>query len=544
MKHTGLLIASIGLVQGLPYQQVPLSYPTERQSPLDASFDQLAAHALKEFNVPGFSVAVVKGNTTYAKGYGIAEYPDKNATADTLYYAGSTSKSFTAASILKLIEESADSPKPLSLQSKVIDFLPWKLQDEYTTEHATLEDALSHRTGLPRHDMSYGGPNFTHQDMIDSLPYLPVTKEIRQEWQYCNIMFIVLTKIIEKLSNTALGDFFKTNIWEPLGMKNTFMDLDEAKATSNLATGYFWDNTTKEYLAHSYSDPIFISGAGGIISSVSDYALYLRAMLQRDASILSSTSYRELRKGRMVAPPFLSEDVFTGPMTYGLGWFFSVYNGYEVIHHSGGVPGFSTNMLYVPERDFAAVIMANADVGGAPVTLLSTFELLDREIGQKRRPDVSGIWDTVMSARVKIMKELRSVAFPDAPAPEDALPHALPLKSYTGTYFHPGYRNITITLADPPIYVGEPVSSENGKILHADVSDRSWPHVLDFEHVNAEHFLVRYHFTLEGAKNFDTDSEAARAEFEVGSDGRADRFGITYEPLMVGKKIWFDRVAD
>lgn len=287
MQRLLLLFAPIAVVHGLPFQQIPLGHTTIRHDPFDGIFDKLAEDALKSFNVPGFSIAVVKGNETYAKGYGIAQLPDTKATADSLYFAGSTTKSFTAASVLKLIE---DDSKSITLQSKISDFIPWKLQDEYVTDHATLEDALSHRTGMPRHDMSYGGPEYTADDMIDAMQHLPLTRELRQEWQYCNMMFLVVSRIIEKLSGTTLAKFFKTNIWEPLGMKHTFMGLEAANATSNLATGYFWDNSTKAFLPYEYADPVFVSGAGGIITSVSDYAIYLRAMLQQDPAILGPSS--------------------------------------------------------------------------------------------------------------------------------------------------------------------------------------------------------------------------------------------------------------
>jgi len=321
MKLVVLLFSSLPVVvHGLPYQQVPLGYPTFRQTPLDESFDKLAEHALKEFNVPGFSIAVVKGNETFAKGYGVAELPDTKASADTLYFTGSTTKSFTAASILKLIAESKNSTHQLSLQTKISNLIPWKLQDDYVRSHATLEDALSHRTGMPRHDMAYGGPNYTATDLIDAMQYLPLTKEIRQEWQYCNMMYLVLSQIVETLSGTALSKFFQTNIWDPLGMSNTFMDMDAAKKTSNLAKGYYYDNSTAKYLAHDYVDPEFVSGAGGIISSVSDYAIYLRAMLQKDLAILDPVSFAELRKARMLIGPMFGPDpIFTGPNSYGLG---------------------------------------------------------------------------------------------------------------------------------------------------------------------------------------------------------------------------------
>jgi CubicO group peptidase (beta-lactamase class C family) len=543
MRIPAIFLFSASIVRGLPQNQVPLGPPPPRQaeSPFDKLFDKIATDAIEQYHVPGFSVAVVNGHKTYAKGYGISELPAKNATEDSLYFVGSTTKSFTAASILKLIQDSANSSSPLSLRSRIVDYIPWKLSDEYVTGHATLEDALSHRTGLPRHDLSYGGPNFTIQNLIDSLPYLPVTREIRQEWQYCNIMFLVLSSIIEKLSGSTLGSFFKKHIWDPLGMTNTYINLDDAKSSSHLATGYYYDNDTAEYLSLDYIDPEFVAGAGGIISSVSDFAKYLRAMLQSDPVLLSAKSYTELRTGRIIMPQPLG-GISVGPAAYSLGWMVGVISGVEVFYHTGNVPGFTTFMMYIPQKKWAVAVMANGDIGGGPLVYALALELLSKVLEMKKRPDVDVIWANTTRIRRDIMENLRKIAYPDAPPPEKAIKHALPLHAYTGLYHHPGYRTINLTLNPPATYVGVPIPSENGKILHAKMTDRTWPQILDFEHINAEHFLVRWHMDFPRATNFDLETEAGKAQFEIGSDSRVQRVGIGFVPEMWPELIWFDRV--
>jgi CubicO group peptidase (beta-lactamase class C family) len=155
-------------------------------------------------------------------------------------------------------------------------------------------------------------------------------------------------------------------------MTNTYQDLVESKASSLLATGYFFDSDAKKFLPYEYIDPKFVAGAGGIISSVVDFAKYLRAMIQKDTKILTPESYAELRKGRMMMPP-LPGDVLTGPSAYGLGWMIGVYDGVEIFHHTGGVPGFATIMIYAPEKDWAVAVMNNADLGGAAFNYLVAF---------------------------------------------------------------------------------------------------------------------------------------------------------------------------
>ena len=137
------------------------------------------------------------------------------------------------------------------------DFL---LPEEYVTLHATIEDALSHRTGMPRHDLSYVGRNLTLQDLVRTLRYLPITAEIRTRWQYCNMMYMTISHFIETWSGMWLGDFLRTRIYEPLNMTNTFFSLSDAQEAHSsseviVATPYYWKNRTQEYRALPLTDP-------------------------------------------------------------------------------------------------------------------------------------------------------------------------------------------------------------------------------------------------------------------------------------------------
>lgn len=99
------------------------------------------------------------------------------------------------------------------------------LEDEWATAHITIEDSLSHRTGMPRHDNSYGGHYSGHRarakDITRALRYLPMTAEPRTTYQYCNMMFVVASHVIETLTGRFLGDLLKERIWNPLGMRST-----------------------------------------------------------------------------------------------------------------------------------------------------------------------------------------------------------------------------------------------------------------------------------------------------------------------------------
>lgn len=193
----------------------------------------------------------------------MATFPSKPVTPDTLFYTASTTKSFTAAAVSLLIDDAANSSLRDALSwgtplAKLIreDFV---LPDEYTTLHATLEDALSHRTGMPRHDFSYGGANVTVRDVVQNLRHLPMTAEIRTRWQYCNMMYITVSHFIQTCTGIGFGDFLRTRIYEPLGMNRTFFSLAEAQAAvsaggADLATPYYWKNYTQKYYSLPWLD--------------------------------------------------------------------------------------------------------------------------------------------------------------------------------------------------------------------------------------------------------------------------------------------------
>ena len=128
----------------------------------------------------------------------------------------------------------------------------FSLPDEYATLHATIEDAVSHRSGMPRHDLSLGGQNVTLQDVVRHLRHLPMTAEIRTKWQYCNMMYMTISHFIEQWTGMWLGDFLRNRIYKPLNMTETFFSLRDAKEAATigevtLATPYYWLNHTKKY---------------------------------------------------------------------------------------------------------------------------------------------------------------------------------------------------------------------------------------------------------------------------------------------------------
>ena len=265
------------------------------------------------------------------------------------------------------------------------------LPDYYATTHTTLEDALSHRSGMPRHDMSYGGPNFTRRDVVRSLRNLPLTAEPRTKFQYCNMMFVTVAVALEAVTGQWLGDFLRERIWEPLGMETTFFALPDAQKAvkdgkAEMAKGYKWEAEREEFRELDYMEGYELSGAGGVISTVLDYAQWMKMMLNQ-APPLSKQGHEALAYPRVVAekpsPPFDAQ------LLYALGWSIMTYHGERVMFHDGGLVGFGTELFLLPGRNWGIVLMGNtAETSNYAETCLM-YHLIDEFLGvpQEKRFD-------------------------------------------------------------------------------------------------------------------------------------------------------------
>lgn len=419
----------------------------------------------------------------------------------------------------------------------------------------TFEDALSHRTGMPRHDLSYGGPNFTIRDAVRSLRHLPLTAELRTKFQYCNLMYVVVSHAIETITSTWLGDFLFERIWEPLGMSSTYFSLEDAKAAvsagnASLARGYLWANSTQEYFEVPYMDETVGSGAGAVISNVLDYAKWLRCMMTMSPP-LSQAGHTAVRSPRIHSaipdvPPF------TGSESYGLGWQISIYRNEPLLWHGGGLTGFGAVMAYLPRKQWGVAMMGNTATTSSFVQQTLMFQLLDDFLStpQSERYNWTAQIEKLTEQADYSLRHADERLYPNAPKGEKALPLSLPLDSYTGLYSHPGYRNLTLTLINKnatyaPSDLPDPRSTQ---LLHADVWDRMLPQLVNLHHVSGEYFLI--HTRFEALAN---TSEAyidyalvwdsmVPAEFRIGADGKVAEMGVGIERLMGKEKIWFRKI--
>jgi len=314
------------------------------------SIDRLAAKytELKQFN-GALLVADDKG-IILKKGYGQANFEwQLPVTPDTKFRIGSVTKQFTAALILKLVEEGK-----VGLEDPITKHLPDYRQD--TGSRITVTHLLNHTSGIPsytsRPDFGekvsrnpYKVADFVKQFASGDLEFEPGSK-----YAYNNSGYFLLGTIIEKVTGKTYAQVLRERIFEPLGMKNTGYDVSETLLAKR-ASGY--ERNPDGFVNAAYLDMGLPYAAGSMYSTVEDLYLWDRALY-----------------GDKVLPAALKQKMFTpGLGDYGFGWNLEptqLDDGKTKVattSHGGGINGFSAFLIRVPEKKEVIIVLSNVGRG-------------------------------------------------------------------------------------------------------------------------------------------------------------------------------------
>ena len=304
------------------------SFAQKQKSTVDKRFaglDTAFARVLKDWHAAGFAVAVVvKDKVVYAKGFGYKDYERKiPVTPNTLFAIGSCTKAFTASLIGMLNKEGkVDIDKP------VRNYIPeLKFYNDDMNDHITLHDMMCHRTGLPRHDISwYLFPTHSRDTLMQRIQYMEPSAGIREKWQYNNFMFMMQGALVEKISGKSWENNIREKIFTPLGMTNSDVSLAEWTKSSDEAFGYEVKNDSIIKKQDHY-DIAAMAPAGSINSSVIDMAKWVTLWINGGklngkeiipASYVNDAITVQMAIGGGLPEKEMPEVYFSG---YGFGWF-------------------------------------------------------------------------------------------------------------------------------------------------------------------------------------------------------------------------------
>jgi CubicO group peptidase (beta-lactamase class C family) len=408
------------------------------QSPRLDSLDAYYQRSLDLWQVPGMAIAIVKDDSViFAKGYGVKNIKKKKEKVDanTLFPIASNTKAFTAAAIARLVDEGK-----LHWQTKVVDILPYfTLYDPYVTNHFTIVDLLSHRSGLVTFsgDLLWYGSDYSTEDVVQKLPYLKQHYEFRTHFGYSNIMYIAAGEIIEKLSGKPWAEYIQDEFLTPLGMNNTLTSISQLTKESNVVRPH--NKVNDEVFPIEFLNWDNISGAGALISNVNDMSKWIKMQLHEGS--WGGRQYFSKEQNMMMKTPHTNLPVSPGyrryfPTThfraYGMGWFLSDYHGREIVGHSGGYDGIISYTCLVPEENLGFVILTNSNSSLYNALLYRT---LDAFLAK----DTTDWNKLFLPFQQKSDKRERIVVDKNAPKP------TLEKEKYSGIYRDDAYGNLMIT---------------------------------------------------------------------------------------------------
>jgi CubicO group peptidase (beta-lactamase class C family) len=328
------------------------------------TIDNLVQETYKP-NEPGAAVIVVRnGDVIFRKGQGMANLElDVPIEPDMVFRLGSITKQFTAVAILMLAEQGK-----LELDDSISKFLPDYPTHDYLI---TVKHLLTHTSGIKSYTSMPEWPplwrkDFTVQELIDFFKYQPMESAPGKRWAYNNSGYILLGAIMEKASGQTYEQFIQQNIFEPLGMKQSYYD-NPSQIIRRRVAGY--DKSSEGFTNAAYLSMTQPYAAGALASSVDDLVLW-------DSALYTE----QLLKQETLKQAHISHQLTNGSSTaYGYGWEISEYAGHRLIEHGGGIHGFRTRAIRMPDdRVFVAILSNN---GGTDPGLLA-FKIAALAIGQ------------------------------------------------------------------------------------------------------------------------------------------------------------------
>ena len=336
-----------------------------QKAPDWSALEQYVNTSMKEWKVPGASVAIVKdGSVVYMKGFGVRDIrTNQPVTPDTLFDIGSCTKAFTSAAVAMLVDEGK-----MQWDGKVNEYIPFfHLYDPEADENVTMRDLLTHRTGVPGNDLLWSiHPEASREELIRLLALAKPNTGFRETFQYQNVMYVAAGYAVGQVAHTTWDDFVKARIFQPLGMTESDTSSIDAQKSPDFATPHRQnpDGTVRPIQWRNIES---VGPAGSINSSARDMSKWLILQLNggvyEGKRLISEKNVREMHTPQMVIPPDGEIPTVFFPdsmqLSYGLGWFVQVYHGHQLILHAGDIDGFATMVVLIPEIHTGYFVVIN-----------------------------------------------------------------------------------------------------------------------------------------------------------------------------------------
>ncbi|MFY0570948.1 serine hydrolase [Archangium lansingense] len=488
-----------------------------QQAPLQG-FDGYVNTALRDWDVPGLAVSVVKdGKVVFSKGYGLRKVGESAPVDEhTLLSIGSISKSFTAVALGMLVDEGK-----LSWDDPVSQYLPYfQLHDPYVTRELTIRDLLVHRVGLPQvcGGILWYGSDYSREDVLKRLRYIKPVSSFRSTFAYQSVTYMAAGEVIRAVTGKSWDDFIRERIFTPLGMNASNSLYSDLKKAKNLALPHV--RTDGKPVAIAYRDSDALGPGGSIVSSVHDMARYMQLLLAEGAfgekKLYSENVARELFTPQMLVPNRPSSKpelkaLNTRFSAYGFGWFLREYRGRTVVSHTGGMDGMSAIVMLVPEEKLGITVLSHQDGG---IFYAMALRVLDAYLGATPT-DWAGLLLKFRGEGEQKAKEAETAL---VAARAQGTKPSLELGRYAGSYRDRMYGDLSI-------------AQENGKLVLK--FSHSPALTADLEHWQYDTFRIHWRDPMPFPKGFLTFSLDAKGKLKGFTFDQPSLLDVNFDELTV-----------
>jgi CubicO group peptidase (beta-lactamase class C family) len=315
---------------------------------LGANVDACVQSSMSAYDIPGLAVAVVAdGDIAYERGYGEKHRTQGGAVDEhTLFRHGSVGKMFTAAAILRLVDQGI-----VRLNDQVTEYVPELhfAPGRWSADQMRVRDLIANTAAVPSYRSS---PEGTLSEWVETLDEVPLLGKPGAFWNYSNSNFALADLVVERASGMSVNDYLAAEIYRPAGMRDSTRYPSEARASGNYSYGYTDDGWI--YAPDDYTE--MVDG----FTSAHDLALWAQLMMEGGGDVLSRRSSATAQAPQAPLLFYGGRPPSIGGGAYGFGLFVEDYPGGLVVRHGGGIPGWVSHVAWIPGDQFAVAIMANS----------------------------------------------------------------------------------------------------------------------------------------------------------------------------------------
>ena len=391
-KRLGVLTAAVlASILAVPVQAAP-------DAAMQAQIERIFVDWQLDSRVPGVVYGIVENGTLVTvKGLGVQDtQTGRRVDADSRFRIASMSKAFTAMAILKLRDKGR-----LSLDAPAETYVPELRGWTYPTADARrirVRDLLNHSAGFVTDD-----PWGDRQQPLSEADFtamlkagVPFSRQPGLAMEYSNFGYALLGRIVTNVSKRPYQAYIKNSILAPLGMPATGHDISRSPPETR-AIGYRWQDGAW-VREPDMADGVF-GAMGGVETSARDYARWVAFLLQAwpprddgDAGPVARATVREIVEGSNFAfgsprPAAVGGAPCRVARAYGMGW--RVFDDCDlglIVTHSGGYPGYGSNILLLPEKGIGIFAFANRTYAGPALPVMKVAMALQAAGSAGSRP--------------------------------------------------------------------------------------------------------------------------------------------------------------